>query len=354
MAGTKATQPKRQQRIGELRGVDKVTALLLAMGKPYAHRIISQFDDGDIRALARSASDLPTVELDAISLLIDELVGELDKGTTVSGSSQSAQELLAGVVSDEEVDDIMDELTGQPPRRIWSKLANVSDDKIAGFIAVEQPQVAAFILSNLTAAKASSVLEKLDIDLRADLSRRLLSIKPISDRAARLVADRLTQELFSDAGDDSGGLNNHARLGAILNNLEREQITEILDRIDQVQPDDARKVKQYVFSFEDIGGLSQEDRARLFDEVPTERTVLALREADPVLCELVLEALSPRSRRMVEAELSTNAPVNRKAIAEARRGVAGLALALAEKSLIQLRPEVVELTEEGVAIDDGA
>ena len=45
-----------------------------------------------------------------------------------------------------------------------------------------------------------------------------------------------------------------------------------------------------------------EDRARLMDEVPAERVVLALRDADPTVIDLILQTLSPRSRRIVEAE----------------------------------------------------
>ena len=48
-----------------LKGPDKVTALLLAMGKPLADRIIKTFEAGEIRQLARCAATLPVVPEDS-------------------------------------------------------------------------------------------------------------------------------------------------------------------------------------------------------------------------------------------------------------------------------------------------
>lgn len=335
------TRPKLAAR--ELSGADKVAALLLVMGKPLADRIIKQLEDREIRALARSAMELPSVGLDSVEALVGELARQLDAdGDAIAGSTEDAQGLLAGVISDEAVGEIMDELSGQPPRRIWEKLARVADEKLAAFLAEEQPQVAAFVLSNLDVEKASAVMEKLDAGLRANLSRRLLSMKPIADPAARLVADRLSEALLGEEQTSVSERNNHARLGAILNQLEREQSAEILGQLSVSQPEDARKVRAYVFAFEDLARLAPEDLGRLLDEVPAERLVTALRGSDGALLATVLAALSPRSRRLVEAELGNEVKVPAKAISAARRAIAGLALSLAERSMIRL----------GAAVDD--
>jgi flagellar motor switch protein FliG len=350
---TKTRRQGDQPADNELQGVDKVTALLLVMGKPLADRIIKQFEDRDIRALARSATELPAIGLDTIDKLIDELGRQLQSSGAVIGSSQEAQDLLAGVVSDEEVSEIMGELSGHRPKRIWARLAGVAEEKLEGFVAAEQPQVAAFVLSNLDVDKASAVMAKLERELRADLSGRLLSLKPIGDGAARLVADRLAQELLGET-EVVGGADNHAHLGAILNRLEREQVSDILARLDASHPEDARKVKQHVFNFEDVAALSSEDCARLFDEVPAERTVLALHDCDPSLQATVLAALSPRSRRLVEAELSSNRKLPRKSIVDARRAIAGLALSMAEKSIIRLAADGRERVATNPTSGNGA
>lgn len=317
-------------------GAQKVTALLLSMGKPLADRIVKSFDDREIRILAHTASSLPPVPPEILEALIAELEASLDVGQQLVGSASEAQGLIAGVVSDEVVSEIMAEIAGTAHDRVWGRLEGVADDKLAAFVAKEQAQVGAFILSRLPLAKASAVLEKLDVAVAADLGRRLLALRPIGEEAARLVAERLAHELFGTETEGDGE-NRHARLGAILNQLERPQITEIISKLEEGHPEEARRVRAHIFSFEDIATMPNADRVRLLEEVQADRLVLALRGADDGLRQVMLAALSPRSRRLVEAELSTPVKVTQKSVSEARRAIAGLALSMAERQMISLR-----------------
>lgn len=317
------------------KGAHRVAALLLVIGKPLADRIIKQLAMSEIRALARSATELPAISLARIGMIVDEFALALEKPAGLVGSSEDTQGLLQGVVSDDEIDDIMSELASKPPKRIWSRLAEVADEKIAAFISRERPQVAVFVLSSLPVEKASGVMEKIDADLRADLSRRLLTMKPISDAAARLVTDRLVHEMFEEI-ELAERPSNHARLGSILNQLERAQADAILARLEQANPEDATKVRRYLFAFEDLLGLSIEDRGRVCNEIPAERMILALRGTESALRSAILAVLAPRTSRLIEAELAVELKVAPKAIADARRSIAGFALALAEKAEIKL------------------
>lgn len=327
----------------ELSGVDKVTALLLAMSKPQADRIIKQLEDTDIRSVARSATELPEVRLDVLEALLESLSTALDTLSPLVGSTSGAQQLLSGVVADETLNDLMGELAGEPPKGIWSRLAGVADARLAQIVAAEEPQVAAYLMSQLPSDKASGVMELLSLDLQAELGARLLTMKTISNEAARLIAERLARLLDDDVPPVSEG-NRHARLGSMLNKLERERANDILKRIEARSPDDARKVERYIFSFEDLQRLTQPDLAKLLDEVPTDRLSTALKDADPEIVERVLAALSPRARRLIESELSSGAAPPEKVVTEARRSIAAVALALAERAVIQLG-------EEGVSTD---
>lgn len=325
-------------RVDSLSGAHKVTALLLAMGKPLADRIIKQFDDHEIRTLARTAMELPPVDFRAIDQLVSELASQLGTAGIVEGSSSGARALLTGIVPEEVVGEIMGELAGTPPTLIWKKLSSVSEDKLADFVASEQPQVAAYLISKLDPEKASLIVDKLDPVLRADLCVRLIALKPIGEVATKLLAERLGDEFLLPSAAPSAQ-NNHALLGAILNKLDQAKSKSLLDYLSSERPDDAVKLRKYVFSFEDVSRLSAEDRARVFEETPAERTVLALRECEAELVLQILASLSPRARRLVESELANPVKVPRKSIEDARRSIADLALALAERSLIALPVE---------------
>ena len=56
-----------------LTGPEKVAALLLAMGKPLASRLLKHFDPGELKTITRSAAALGAVPITALEGLVEEL-----------------------------------------------------------------------------------------------------------------------------------------------------------------------------------------------------------------------------------------------------------------------------------------
>ena len=96
-----------------------------------------------------------------------------------------------------------------------------------------------------------------------------------------------------------------------------------------------KRVRGGLFGFTDLARLAAEDLATLLDGVESETLVAALAGVDPALAGAVLEGLSPRTRRMVEAQCA-GARVDVTAAEGARRAVATRARALAAEGDIAL------------------
>ena len=89
----------------------------------------------------------------------------------------------------------------------------------------------------------------------------------------------------------------------ILNRLDKAQSEEVLKSLAEVRPEEAKAIKGMLFTFEDVAKLSQQARTVVFDQVPIERLVMALKGTEPDFQATILSSLASRSRRMVEAEL---------------------------------------------------
>jgi flagellar motor switch protein FliG len=105
-----------------------------------------------------------------------------------------------------------------------------------------------------------------------------------------------------------------------------------------VRPDDAKALKNLLFTFEELVGLSPQARTLVLDQVPIERLVLALRGTDAEFQAAILSALASRSRRMVEAELQGGNTASPRDVAEARRGIVDVVLKMAAKGEIVIKP----------------
>jgi flagellar motor switch protein FliG len=322
-----------------LTGRDKAAALLLSMGKPFAARVLKHFEEDEIKSVAESAAALGTVPRRMLDDLITEFTTKVDAGTDLHATASEVEQLLTGLVPPEMIAKLLLDLQGGGDKRaVWLRLSQMSETPVALYLMKEHPQVAAFVLSKATPVMAASVLEAMPSALRSDLMRRMLTMKHVMEQPLAIVETALHEELLHK-GAGTGGVNIHARIADIINRMSREHMEEVFTALNDYRPKEAEKVKGLLFTFEDIGKLRPDAVAKLFDQVPPERVILALYDADKKLAELILASLGSRSRRMIETELTSGATPPARDVYKARRTIADLALELSEKGLIDIHAD---------------
>jgi flagellar motor switch protein FliG len=121
--------------------------------------------------------------------------------------------------------------------------------------------------------------------------------------------------------------------------MEREHMEDALAGIQKVRPESAELLKGLLFTFDDIVNLSSRARQSIFDQIPTERVVLALKGTDLDFRNLILSSLAARARRIVEHELDNGEPISQRDVQEARRMITDLALDMAGRGEIELNPD---------------
>lgn len=334
-----AVQPRMQDLSAPaLKGSDKAAAILLALGKPAADKLLRHFDQEEITAIARSASKLGVIPKVVMDGLITEFIESLVGGGDLQGTAVEVERLLSGIMSADEVAQIMLEIRGQSPQTVWPKLSQIADPALAQYLTKEHPQVAAFILSKASPACAAGVLEILPRDIRNELMRRMLAVKPVTEAAVNLLESSITADLLVKMARKSGP-DIHARIADIINKMKREHMDDVFNSLSITRPKEAEKVKDLLFTFDDIVKLSPAGRAKLLNEVPADRLIIALKGADAGLTQMIIAAVGARSGRMIEQELSSGVETPLREVLKARRAIADLALDMADRGLIELKPD---------------
>ncbi len=319
----------------KLRGPDKVAALLLAMGKPAASRLLKHFDESEVALIAQSASELGMVPGPVLDDIVNEFSQRCQTGSNLEGSAQEIEKLLSGVIPSDKLLEIMSQVRGQSHQAVWPKLSSSAPNAVAQYLAKEHPQTTAFVLSRASPSCAAGVTAAMALDARDEVMRRMVSISNITPTALRLLETTLNDELLVKARRDTGP-DIHARMADIINKMEREQMDGVLQSLFAHRPKEAKIVKGLLFTFDDIARISQEARLKLFDQVAPERLIIALKNCDADLKELILGAVAARSRRMIESELQTGPPSAQKDIVKTRRAIADLALEMAERGELEI------------------
>lgn len=320
-----------------MNGAEKVAALLLGMGRPLASRLLKHFDAVELKLITRAAAALGAVPMQTLETLVEELASQFSSDLDLLGSVAEVEEMLGGVLPPEQVADIMSDALGSSNSSTWVRLSELPEKDLAAYIVNEHPQTSALILSRLTAAAAARTLALLGPQQRTDLTRRMLSLRPVTEATVRLLETKLRDDLLLNPSRDQGA-GAHTRVADILNRLETDQMEQVLVTLEEKRPVDAAVLRSKLFSFFDLVKLSPKARGVLFERVPTDMVVLALKGSEAELREAVLSAIGARSRRLIENELKAEAG-SAKEVSTARRSIATMVLEMAGRGEITIAPE---------------
>ncbi|MGP2493653.1 flagellar motor switch protein FliG [Mesorhizobium sp. PUT5] len=317
----------------------KAAAILVAMGKPSASRLLKFFKQEELKALIEAARLLRTIPQADLERIVAEFEAEFTEGAGLLDSADNMDALLSESMSPEEVDAIMrgkrPELPAGPPP-IWPELEALDPARLGAFIAGEHPQTSAMILSNLASQATAKVLLTLDKGLRSEILKRMVTLGDVPEKATAMVENQLRSRVLSDKStkDTTAG---QARVADVLNEMDKSQLDETMRDLEEAGTPDLAGVRARIFNFEDMPLLVQKARVLVFDGLSTEVVTLALRGAPADLTEAVLSSIGARARRMIESELAQAAQGIQPAdIVQARKTVVAATIRLSREGLFDL------------------
>ncbi|HWB44677.1 MAG TPA: FliG C-terminal domain-containing protein [Hyphomicrobiaceae bacterium] len=316
-----------------LTGAEKVAVLLLALGKQRAAKLLRRFDAEELKLLTRSAAELRPVSPTDLETLVEEFAQKFSNGLNFVGTLNEVKDLLAGVMSEDEIDEAMSNGDGAQQQEvedaIWERISRIKLDTLRAYLIKQHPQSVALILSKVDSELAAKLISSFPPELRNGLLSRMLGLRKVAPESVRAVELAIREELLAPSASS------HASIADILNRLDRSQSEDVLKSLAEIRPDDAKALKGLLFTFEQLPQLPASARAVLFDQVPIERLVMALRGTEPEFQETILSSLAARSKRMAEAELQSGANVPQRDIAKARRSIVEAVLKMMAKGEIE-------------------
>ncbi len=317
---------------------DKAAAVLLAMGKGVAGKLLKYFTQAELQTIIASAQTLRSIPPDELNQLVNEFEDLFTEGAGLMDNAKAIESILEEGLTPEEVDGLLGRRTAFQTyeESIWDQLQDADPDFIAKFLMREHPQTVAYILSMLPSSFGAKVLLKLPESRRADVMNRTVNLKNVSQKAAQIIENRV-QELIAEIAAERNSVGS-AKVADLMNELDKPQVDTLLNSLETISKSAVEKVRPKIFLFEDLLAMPQRSRVLLLNDVSGDVLTMALRGASMEIRECVLSAISPRQRRMIESDLATGTTgINPREIAIARRAVAQEAIRLANSGQIQLK-----------------
>lgn len=317
---------------------EKAAAILLAMGRQVAGKLLKYFTQAELQAIIHSAQALRSIPPHELVQLVNEFEDLFSEGAGLMDNAKAIEGILEEGLTPDEVDGLLGRrATFQAiETSIWDQLENADPAFIARFLVAEHPQTLAYVLSMIPSSAGAKVLMEMQESKRADILNRTVNLKDVSPKAAAVIEARVMEILReAEAERNSAG---SVKVAELMNELDKNDVESLLDSLEAISKEAALKVRPKIFLFEDLLAMPQRSRVQLFNDISGDVITMALREASIDIREAVLSSIGARQRRMIESDLSApGAGVTQRSIAVARRSIAQEAIRLASNGQIQLK-----------------
>lgn len=315
--------------------VQRVAIVMLALGEETSGEVMKYLTDREVEEITEALATLKNVSADVMDQVLEEFEAGLMAGNWVSqGGVDFARQALERAVGPRKAQEILDRISSTVTSGFYI-LRNVPADQIAPFISHEHPQSIALILSQLDADQASGILAQLPERLQPDVAYRIATMENIAPNVLKEMEMSLEETLKDMLGgnQDAGG----PKVVADMLNLTGSSVEKnVLDNMENMDPNTAESVRNLMFVFEDILKLSDREIQILLREVDQKDLVIALKSSSEELKEKVLGNMSDRVRQFVTEEMDFTGPMRLSEVEEVQLRIVQMVRQLEEQGQVTI------------------
>ena len=314
-----------------LLGREKVAVLMVTLGNEIASEIYKQLDDTSIEIVTLEIANLrkvpPELKLEVMKEAQEVLMA---REFMARGGVEYARDILERALGPERAQNLLSRVTASLQVRPFDFMRHTDPQQVLGFIQGEHPQTIALIMSYLDPSQAAMIISGLPAVMQAEVAKRIAKMDRITPEILREVERVLERKLSTVMGQDftlAGGVD---AVVAIINSADRTTERNIMEYLEENDPELAEEIKKRLFVFEDILRLDDRSLQRVLREVELKELGLALKGATEDLRNKFFKNMSKRAAEMLKEDMDFMGPVRVKDVEESQQKIVNIVRSLEE------------------------
>ena len=313
---------------------EKIAVLMVALGNDIAAEVYKKLDDTAIELITLEVANLRKVTPELKLEVLKEAQEILMAREFMARGVDYARDVLERALGPERAQNLLARITASLQVRPFDFMRHTDPQQVLGFIQGEHPQTIALILSYLEAPQAAMILSGLPAVMQAEVAKRIARMDRITPEVLREVERVLERKLSTVMGQDftmAGGID---AVVAIVNSADRTTERNIMEHLEENDPELAEEIKKRLFVFEDIIRLDDRSLQRVLREVDMKELGLALKGATEELRTKFFKNMSKRAAEMLQEDMDYMGPVRVKDVEESQQKVVNIVRGLEEQGEI--------------------
>jgi len=319
-------------------GYYKAAILLMMLGEDAASEVMKTLSPKILNRIGSKITELTEVPQNDLDAVYREYADQVStsRGLSVKGKEYIVK-VLNKALGKDKAERVIEKLV-EPEEGGLDTLKWMDPKGIATLIKGEHPQTLALILSYLESSLGSEILPLLPEALRSDVMIRMATLEDIPPGVMQEIGAALKNDL-SQSGTGGGAgrkVNGIKMVAAILNQVDSASEKAILTSISENQGELADKIRQHMFTFDDLVALDSRSMQEVLKVVSKEQLVLALKATSEDMKNLVFSNMSERAADLLREDMEAKGPVKVSEVEKAQQEILKLVKTLEETGTIVL------------------
>jgi flagellar motor switch protein FliG len=316
---------KKKKDIKNMTGRQKAAVFLVSIGSDISAEIFKYLREDEIETLTFEIARMETIEPEQKDAILTEFQELMMANQFISiGGIDYARELLEKSLGSQKAVDIINRLTSSLQVRPFDFIRRTDPAHLLNFIQQELPQTIALILAYLEPNKASVILQNLQPEVQSEVARRIAIMDRTSPEVLREVERVLEKKLSTLSSEDYTAAGGVGSIVEILNLVDRSSEKQIVEALEEEDPELAEEIKKRMFVFEDIVMLDDRSIQKVMREVDQQELSKALKSVDAEVQEKIFKNMSKRAAQMLKEDMEFMGPVRLKDVEEAQQKIVSI------------------------------
>lgn len=323
----------------EMTGIKKAAVLLISLGAETSAEIMRLLPDGLIQKVSYEIANIDYVNPQEREQIVTEFL-EMSQARqyVVDGGVDYAREVLNRALGAQRAKEVIDMLNQIQLRERPFNIARKADpQQLTSLLLNEQPQTVALILCYMQPDKAAQILNQFSLELQAEIAERIGTITRTSPTVIEKIEKVIENKFSSYVENGTETVGGVHTLAEILNSVGRTTEKNIIQVLEERQPELAEEVRAKLFTFEDITTLQDSDVQKVLRLVDNDDLMLALKGVADGIKEFIFKNLSSRAVETLKEDMQFMGPARLSAVEESQQKIVGVIRMLDEKGEIYIR-----------------
>jgi flagellar motor switch protein FliG len=288
--------------------IRRTAKFLILIGGEKAAQILAHLEADQVEAVSREIASIRGITAEEGERILEEFRSLLSAPYGYSGYAagglETCRKLLYAAFGPEKGEALLNKTVPGSKENLFAFLEDFSPEQLALLLKDESSAAAALILSRLSPSKSAAALANTPGERKLDIVRRIAHQGQISPEVLERVAAAIKEKARHIGRSETETLELDGRnaLTAILKHSDYAFGDQILQELEQADPDLGRDLKERLYTLDDVVKADDRPLQEKLKTMPDRDIALLLKGRSPEFTEKLLSNVSAPRRAQIREE----------------------------------------------------